>query len=219
MIGDQQDCVTRLKSLIPNGWFKDASPILDGILSGLAWGLALGFSLINYAAQQTRIKTATDGFLDLISLDFFGSALPRKTSELDPPFLSRILANLFRERPTRKGMVEALEALTGRTPIVFEPANPADTGCLGVNLALGVHGGLGSMLLPYQAFVTAFRPSGSGIPNIAGLGTSPCGLGIPAGAIVTSYSWITGNVTDADIYATIDATQVEGTIIWTKLSN
>src|SRR5580698_332655 len=119
--GSQQDVVRRIKAVLPNGWFQGDTPILDGVMNGIGWALAQAYSLISYARLQTRIATATDGFLDLISFDFFGSMYPRNPQESDSAFRSRIQAELFLERGTRHGLIRALQILTGRTPIVFEP--------------------------------------------------------------------------------------------------
>src|ERR1700722_7829173 len=126
--GDQNDMLARIKALLPNGWFRGLTPVLDALLSGYAWSLSFIYQLIQYAQLQTRIATATDGFLDLISFDFFGNTLLRRQQEQDNPFRARILATLLREKATRKGMNDALVNLTGRTPIIFEPSRPADTG-------------------------------------------------------------------------------------------
>src|SRR3984957_19084211 len=96
--GDQNDMLARIKALLPNGWFRGLTPVLDALLSGYAWSLSFIYQLIQYAQLQTRIATATDGFLDLISFDFFGGSLPRKSQEYDAPFRSRILAQLFLEK-------------------------------------------------------------------------------------------------------------------------
>ncbi|WP_083615571.1 hypothetical protein [Paraburkholderia sp. SOS3] len=72
-----------------------ASPNFDATLQGPAWALSSIYAQITYAALQTRIATATDGYLDLISNDFFGTSLPRLTNEPDGDFRARILANLF----------------------------------------------------------------------------------------------------------------------------
>src|ERR1700749_4296193 len=125
-IGDAQDMVTRIKATLPSGWFADSTPVLDSVLSGIGWALALGYSLIAYARLQTRIKTATDGFLDLIAFDFFGTMLPRALQELDNAYRTRIIASLFPQRATRQGMINVLTLLTGRAPWIFEPARPAD---------------------------------------------------------------------------------------------
>ena len=220
MTGDQTDCANRIKSLLPAHWFVEPTPILDGVIAGLAWSLSLVYSLIQYAKLQTRISTATDGFLDLISFDYFGAALPRRQQEHDSPFRTRILASLLRERATRKGMVLALQALTGRTPWIFEPARPADTGAYNTNtLGYGVAGGYGSLALPAQAFIIAYRPSSSGIPFVAGYGSSPGGYGTASRAEWASLSMVQGFVTDADIFATVDAAKAAGTSMWTQLSN
>lgn len=219
MIGDKEDIISRIKHLLPNGWFHDETPILDALLAGPAYAFAFVYGLIQYTKLQTRISTATDYFLDLISIDFFGKKLPRRTNEQDSAFRSRILSMLFRERGTRKGIIQALETLTGRTPIVFEPTRPADTGAYNTNtLGYGSAGGYGSMLLPYQAFVIAYLPSGSGVPNVTGYGFGAGGYGVGASEYA-SLDMIQGAVTDQDIYDTVDAVKPAGTTLWTRIAS
>ena len=70
-----------------------------------------------------------------------------------------------------------------------------------------------------SAFVVAFRPSGQGIPNIAGY-TNP--QGAYSTASQTEYanpSLIQGAVTDASIYAAIASVKPIGTTIWTRISS
>lgn len=219
--GDQQDITGRLKAVLPGGWFsQDSTPVLDGFLNGIAWALSLVYSLAAYARQQTRIRTATDGFLDLISFDFFGDRLPRKALESDAAFRSRILAELLLEKGTRKGLIRALEILTGRTPRVFESARAADTGAYNTNtMGYGMAGGYGSLALPFQAFVTAYRPIGQGIPFVGGYGSSVGAYSTPSQLEYANPSLIQGAVTDADIYTTIDAVKPAGTILWTQISS
>lgn len=216
MAGDRADLLGRLKSLLPGGWFG-TSPALDGAASGSAKLLSDAYSLVQYARSQARVGTATGGFLDLAARDFFGTGLARRPGEADPALRARILAQLFAEKGTRRGVTKALEALTGRTPLIFEPARPADTGGYGVGCGYGVAGGYGSLLLPYQAFVTAYRPSGQGIPNVAGYGGPPGGYGTPSGSEYASLGQVVGRVTDADIYAAVDAAALAGTVLWTRL--
>lgn len=225
--GDQADVLARLKSTLPQ-WFGDSSPILDGLLQGLAWAGAFVYSLYAYAKLQTRIKTAADGWLDLIAGDFFGTTLLRQTNQSDASFRARIIINLFRERATRGGIVKVLEDLTGRTPAVFEPMRPADTGAYGgPTLGYGMAGGYGSMLLQFQCFVTAFRPASTGIPNVCGYGLAnygatngaPGGYGVASQLEYASLDMIQGAVTDADIYSAIDATKPAATIIWTRIES
>jgi hypothetical protein len=220
MTGDQSDLLTRLKALLPGGWFRDATPVLDGFLNGIAWALSQAHALAAYARLQTRILTATDGFLDLISFDFFGATLPRRALESDAAFRARILAELLLEKGTRKGLIRVLEILTGRTPWVFEPGRPADTG--GYNstaMGYGVAGGYGSLACPFQAFVVAYRPTGQGIPNVGGYGSTVGAYGTPSQLEYANPSLIRGAVTDADIYAAIDSVKPAGTILWTRIGD
>jgi hypothetical protein len=219
-IGDQADCESRIKALLPQKWFNDSSPVKDALVSGCAWALSLVYSLIQYAQNQTRIATATDGFLDLIGWDYFGGRLPRRQQETDAAYRARIQANLLLTRTTRQGMVNCLVALTGRAPIIFEPARPLDTGAYGASICgYGSAGGYGSQKLPAQAFIIAYRPSGSGIPNIGGYGSTPWGYSTASQGEYASLSMIQGYVTDADIFACVDAAKPAGTTAWTRLSN
>jgi hypothetical protein len=218
--GDPRDMVSRLKALLPNGWFQDATPVLDGLLNGVANALAFAYSLFTYVRLQTRIGTATDGFLDLISFDFFGTALPRKPQEQDATFRSRILAELLLARATRAGLVRALQILTGRTPLVFEPARPADTGGYNTNsMGYGLAGAYGSVRLPYQAFVTAYRPLTQGVPNIAGYGSPEGAYSTPSQTEYANPSLVLGVITDADIYAAIDSVKPAGTLVWSRIAS
>lgn len=217
--GDQSDILKRLKSVLPR-WFGDSSAILDGILNGLAWSSSFVYSLWAYAKLQARIKTATDGWLDMIAADFFGTSIRRQANQSDASFRSRIIINLFRERATRTGIVKVLQDLTGRTPLVFEPMRPADTGGYGTNsLGYNMAGGYGSLLLPYQAFVTAYRPVGTGIPNVSGYGGAASGYGVASQGEYAAISMVKDAVTDADIYAAVDSVKPAATIIWTRISN
>lgn len=138
--GDQSDMFGRLKSLLPAGWFGDSNPIRDALLWGYAQALAWGYTLYLYAKAQTRIKTASDGFLDLIGLDFFGNNLIRSSNQSDASYRNRILINIFRERTTRHAMEKVLLDLTGRKPIIIEPARPADVGAYGAAVAVSQPG-------------------------------------------------------------------------------
>jgi hypothetical protein len=207
---------------VPRSWFGDEadSPYITGILQGLAYAAAYVYGLISYSRLQTRIKTATDGWLDMISADFFGPGLPRTANQTDESFRARILINMFRERATRAGLIKVLQDLTGRTPVIIEPTRPLDTGAYSVPTSgYGVAGAYGSMLMPFQAFVTAYRPVGTGIPLIAGYGIPAGGYSQPSRAAYASMSQIQGGVTDADIYAAVDSVKPVATIIWTRISS
>jgi hypothetical protein len=136
--GDQTDIVARLTKLLPYSWFESAFAIRDAIAEGMANAHAYAYSLLMYVKQQTRILTASDGFLDAIAQDFFGSALTRATNQSDASFRARIIINIFRERATRNAIIKVLQDLTGRTPIIIEPQRPADTGTYGGTDAITV---------------------------------------------------------------------------------
>lgn len=137
MIGDFDDIFGRLKAKLPSRWFggwADALPVFDGVLAGIASLLSFAYSLYAYARLQTRIMSATDGWLDMIAADFFGpDQVRRKTGQSDTSYRLVILANLFREKATRGAIVSILTSLTGRAPTIIEPTRPADTGAYGNN--------------------------------------------------------------------------------------
>lgn len=215
-IGDQSDMFGRLKSLLPKGWFPDNPVLLDALMWGLSQSLAWMYSLYLYAQAQTRIKWATGGWLDMAALDFFGTSLTRYSGQSDASYRNRIAINIFRERATRYGMSKMLTDLTGRAPVIVEPARPADVGCLGVTAALGVSM-LGSVVSPYQAFVTAYRPSANGGANWPGIHTNAFGLALTGGLLPSSQ--LSPTVADADIIAAIEATRPAATVVWYRISN
>lgn len=219
--GDTQDITSRLQRLIPPGWFPvGLVPIRDAIITGAANAFSFIYSLLAYIRPQTRIGTATDVFLDLIAADFFGSKITRAAGQSDASFRTWILANLVRQRGTRQAVISILQQLTGRTPRVFEPRRPADTGCYGgPTLAYGVAGGYGSMLLPYQSFVTAFRPVNKGIPNIAGYGVPTGAYGRGSQAAYASLSSVEGNISDADIFSAVDSVRPVAYTIWMQIKS
>lgn len=216
--GDKNDFLIRLHALLPPGWFNDNSPILEGMLSACASSLSWCYTLYRYARQQTRISTATDGWLDITAYDFFGNSLSRPDGMADDRFRIRIKTNLLRERGTRQAVIDILEMLTGNKPVVFEPTRPADTGAYGgPTIGYGAAGGYGSRYLPYQAFVIVNRPHGQGIPWVGGYGTSTAGYSNPSRAQYVSRQMITGCITDAQIYAAIAAVKPEGTLVWVRI--
>lgn len=216
--GDKNDQYNRLKSLMPVNWFGDDSSFINALLSGFATINAFIYSMIVYAKLQTRISTATDGWLDMIAADFFGGNIERYEGQSDESFRSTIKINLFRERATRASVIRVLEDITGRTPLVFEPQRPLDTGAYGApNSGYGINGGYGSMLMPYQALVTAYRPTGSGIPFLAGYGVSTAGYSVASQSQYSSLDMINGFLKDSDIYSAIDSVKPYGTIAWVRI--
>jgi hypothetical protein len=224
MTGDQQDMLARLRAVLPTRWFPDTAPVLDGVLSGLASGWSWAYQQLQYVVAQTRVATATDVWLDIIANDFFGSRVARRSGQGDAAFRLRIQLELFRERSTRAAIVSVLRELTGRAPLVFEPARPTDTGGYaslhgsGGGVGYGAAGGWGSLALPFQCFVTAYRPAGSGIAAVCGWGGSVGGYGL--GAIeYASLEMVQGQVTDDDIYTAVAAVLPVAAVGWTRITN
>lgn len=224
MIGDTQDIFTRLKGMLPTRWFgtsSDSAPVLDALLTGLATTLSFIYALYAYAKLQTRILTATDGWLDIIAADFFGPAgLLRQPGQSDAAYRALIIANLFREKATRRAITIALTNLTGRAPTIIEPLRPADTMDYGISTAGYGFSYYGSLQLPYQAFVVAYRPiSFIGIANVAGYGVSTAGYSQPSQACYAPVANIASPISDATIFAAIDAVKPAATEVWTHISN
>ena len=217
MIGDARDMIGRLRAVLPARWFGDAAPVLDALLAGLAAGGAWVFSQVGAARLQTRIATATGGFLDMIARDFVGRRLRRRVGQGDGAYRARILAELLRARGTRAGVIAAAQDLTGRAPVVFEPQRPEDTGAWGIAAGYGVAGGWGSLALPFQCFVTAYRPGGAGIATVAGWGSLAGGYG--AGAIeYASLDMLAGEVTDGEIAAVVAGAMPAASVAWLRIS-
>ncbi len=209
-IGNQDDCFKRLKALLPR-WFGDQTPILDALLRGLAHLLSFGYDLIGYAKQQTRIKTATQDWLDLIALDFFGEALRRQASQTDTAFRQRIIANLFRERATRAGLIKLITELTGKPPAVFEPQRISDAGAYG--LSYYDQARYGARHYPFQAWVTVWRPHEARLPPEAGFYRYHA----YQQARYTSRRQLQGALSDAELFLAIHRVKPVGTVIWVRL--
>ncbi len=175
--GTCADMVSRMRAVLPPSWFpltapgaaSSATPVLDGVLSGMGFGWAYCHALIQFVAQQSRISSATGSFLDMICVDFFGTTIKRMPNEADGGFRSRISANLLLPRATRSAVSQAVAALLGGAPVLFEPFRAADTGGYGGATAAGAGGGggygtagmrLGSSTLPFQ-YLVAITTSGT----------------------------------------------------------
>lgn len=234
--GDQNDMIGRLKAALPPTWFPNTSqglvtnsPVIDAILSGVASVWVWVYAFLQFVKSQTRIATASGVFLDMIAADFFGTFLTRRNAELDAAFCLRILKEMFRPKVTRAAMIRAITELTGRAPAIFEPAYPLDTGgwgttgmTAGTGLGYGVAGGWGSLALPFQYFIIAYRPTGGGVASVAGFGHIGGFNGMPGGWGVgafeyASLSMVNTPVTDQNIYDTINDVKPVATIAWTSI--
>jgi hypothetical protein len=127
--GDPNDLLYRLRALLPP-WFPNqgSAPVVDGLLTGIAALLSGIYALIQYAKSQTRIRSSSGGWIDLIAWDFLGSRFTRLPGETDSAFLSRLLPELVRGRVTRSAIQAALVQLTGYPVRIIEPAMLSDVG-------------------------------------------------------------------------------------------
>ena len=218
MQGDAQNMLARLKSVLPARWFGEAPATLDAVLAGLADGWAWLHEMLAVVRAQARVATASGAMLDMIALDFFGARLARRRAQGDAAFRAAILRELLRERATRAALAAALRDLTGWEPAIFEPRRPADTGGWGVASGWNAGGGWGSLALPYQCFVTARRPQGSGIAGLNGWGAGGGGWGV-GGMAWASLAMIAGQVTDADIYRAAADVLPIGATAWVRIES
>lgn len=218
MQGDPVDMLHRLKAAIPSRWFPDYSPNIDALLSGFAAVWAWLYSLLAFSKRQQRVATADGIFLDLAAYDFLGSRLQRSQSQGDDKFRRIVQLEILRPRATRAALDQALFDLTGNHPTIIEPRRPYDLGGYGIAMGYGVAGAYGSIYMPHQALVTAYRQHSGGIAGIAGYNTPYGGYGI--GAIeYASSSQIVGDITDEDIRRVVLETAPAGSLIWMRIAN
>ena len=192
MRGDTTDMLGRLKAVLPSAWFADQTANLDGILAGFAQAWAGIYALLGLVRCQTRVATASGEWLDRAVLDFFGQRLRRNFGEADAALRSRLDVEMQRERATRAAMVVKLTQVTGRAPVILEPARATDTGGWGQATGWGAAGAYGSLMMPHEFFVTAFRP-------VPGSGTTP--------------------VSDGDIQAAVVDMLPVAAVAWLQISN
>jgi hypothetical protein len=213
MFGDFADMARRMLAVLPWNWFSDAPPVLGAVLNGLGTGMTAAFTLIQAVIQQSRLLTATGSFLDAAGCDFFGSSVTRLTGEPDTGFRQRLIDEMLRTRGTREAVNVALTELTGRAPSIFEPARSSDTGgyCVG-GVGYCAAGGWGSLGLPFQFFVTMFRPLPGGIGFLAGYGS---GGQLAYGSLAQEQD----TLSDAQLIDSIPPLLPVGTIAWCRLSD
>jgi hypothetical protein len=226
MVGDLSDFMYRISVVLPKRWFSEQSPNLNALLAAIATPWVWLYSLIVYMINQTRLLTATEDWLDLISNDYFGVNLLRKSGEVDTAYRDRIQSALLREAATRSAVVSNLQNLTGTQPFIFEPANCLDTGSFGdpssissfgdTGMAYGMAGGWGSLLLPLQFFVTAFRPAMPGVGMLAGYGIPSGGFGVGVIGYV-DLAMLPGAIDDADIQTTLSSLLPMNAVAWLRI--
>lgn len=220
--GDDEDMERRIASVLPP-WFGNAGevpPVLGTTIAMPARAFAWLHGLITYAQRQTRIATAEGGWLDLIAHDFFARRIRRRKGQSDVSLRAKILSELFRPRGTREAMARVLRDLTGREPRIFEPVRPADTGGVGLpTMGVGVAGRVGTLTMPGEVFVDAYRTPDAGIPNAAGVGTTYAGVGaVGSYMVVSALDQVRGTLTDQDVIAAVEAVRPAGIRVWLSIS-
>jgi hypothetical protein len=218
-IGDQADIAARLYRWLPSRWFPSGpGTLIHAVVSGLAAALASLYSITAYAALQMRIATATDGWLDLISGDYFGMRLPRIPHEADPAFSARIRREIMRERVTREAIDRILYDTTGNHPTIIEPNRTSDIGCWRQGFAWGT-GNYGSSGLPFQLFVTIPRENPNPFPMMAGWRAWLGAYRGPYAAYALSSIFPPPQQPDTAIVAAIESVRAAGITVWLQLTD
>jgi hypothetical protein len=217
-IGDNADMAARIRRLLPP-WFGESNPLVDALVAAAAVVLAFAYSLFAYAKAQTRIRTASGIWLDIVAQDFFGTRIVRAAGQNDDSFRSIILANLLRPQATRQAISDVIEALTGFAP--RSSSRSAQWTAAPMASAMAAMGALGPMdrSLPAQAFLVADRPRQPGIATVAGYGASSAGYGVGSQAEYASLDMLGARVTDGQIYDAIAQSKAVGVTIWTRIRN
>jgi hypothetical protein len=222
--GDENDFLSRIRALLPP-WFPNPStapPFITGLIDAYANMAAWIYSLIQYVTLQTRIATATDGWLDLIAYDFLGPTLIRGAMT-DAQFRAAIIAAIFQARNTRAAIAQVLQSLTGQAPLILVP-NGGDPP--GYYNGTGYYGSpttvaFDNLQIDSAGHTLEIDTAGDQLAIAATYtwsGPTPLGSrGLPFQIFVTAYR---GNgVTDAQIYAAVAATVSDGITGWVQIQN
>lgn len=220
------------QSWFPNGYdvlgtAQSPTPVLDAFMSGWANGIATWiWWLLNYVQQQMYITTATGGWLDIVSADFFGPDLPRYGGESDTAFRARIEDNLFLPANTRLAIQTALQALTGASVRMIEPWQPNDTACWG---GPKTYWGVNSAVTPgnwsngdrrYQGFIQCVlpQPQGGGANFTSVWGNSGAVVNSMFWGTIVGWWWNTSLTTGAAqlVYNLLNKLKVYSTTIWVQ---
>lgn len=156
-----------LVAVYPSPWTSDAAKLPGGILYAVMNAFAGNLQMINdflvYGFDSSRIATAENDALDLVSVDFYGTELPRKRGESDDAFRGRIQAQMFIPYTTRDAFIQAITALTGTAPRLISPWIAGQTS--GFDWSYWDYDTedrpalYGDSSLKYQAFIQATLPS------------------------------------------------------------
>lgn len=221
--GDIDDFERRInENLFPV--FGDNPPTIEALVAGFANTGATLLNEISYVDLQTRLQTATDTNLDVISQDFFGDLFPRVNGQSDDSYRTLLLALMYPLRATRPAMENVLTILTGNPPTIFEFWNPGDAGVY--NLASTAYGisqyGGDLATWAYQCLIDVFVSNGNGLGFFSGYGENSCAYNTN-GTLQFGGTWygnedlINDVITDSMIYTVIQKFKTDGTICWTRI--
>jgi hypothetical protein len=182
--------------------------------------------VLTYVAHQARIGTATDAWLDLAAVDYFGEDCKRKVGETDFFYRARIKKALLRDAATRGAIRTCILETCESEPRIFELSNSSDAGAYGVlgregncpcsGLAYGVTGGWGNLNLPLQFFISVRRPPAPGVAMLAGYGVETGAYG--SGSIsYVDLSQLPGQVTDENIRSALLSVLPVNVIAWLRI--
>lgn len=209
--GDFNNVLTRLQAALPSSWFPSVAPVRDAILSGMSTLFATSYSALMLAKANMRIPTTTGYFLDLTAFDFFGLRFARLPNQTDAFFAAAIVKEIFRERVTRAGVLQAVADTTGATPSVFEPFRIQDTCAYGYTRYYGKVGAYGNLSMRGQAFLTS-PVVVTGYPlNGYGQKFGGYGVGFQVYAHETGQY---GPINEAAVFAAVENTKAAGVMVW-----
>lgn len=222
---DQDDMAGRLLTTLPRPWFSDAAKASGGtlwaVLEGFGVGHAQFYQIIQTLKANDRLLTTLDlGVLQQFAQDFFGpDGFPPMSGELLNAYRSRIRAHFFIPGGTRQAIITAVTNLTGKAPIsIVEPWNPNDCGAWDVgNTGWDIEGHWGSLDIPWEGFVQVERPLAA-VNNGQPVYSAWDGYA----GFDTDLAYYTDNlssqiISDAVIYAAIQAAKAYGTEVWVQL--
>lgn len=229
--GSVSDIVARLQKWLPQRWFPIQAKNADGTVPRIfaqlvSWSTALSqvFAQIQYAKAQTRVGTATDGWLDLASQDYYGGNLPRLAGETDPAFAARIIAAFPPRGATRPQIIAALTAFTGTAPRVVEPWRLQDTGAWDAGISYWDIDTQqnpwrwGDASVRYQGFIITPAPPTPAGPNPVRTWDDSA-YWDEANAYGFYWLDLANSVGQAQLEALITRTHVEGTIVWLQIGS
>lgn len=216
--GDADDILARLQRVIPP-WFgtEAEAPVWTAFLAGAASALAGIYSFFGFAKAQTRVATATGGFLELAAGDVAGDGLPRFAGELDSAYSRRIRLEPLRDRCTVTAIKKAVFDITGIEPDVFEGFDLFNNGALGApSLALGSAGRWSSAGLPRCVFVAVTMHNNYGIPNRGGFDDGVGGLGVGNFSWADNSEIVGSGATQLDVIDAVERVRAAGTKVFVR---